>query len=41
LRVISPEEPQMSGARLALSKATGSVLARGLDFLGVSAPESM
>jgi arginyl-tRNA synthetase len=41
LRVISPEEPSMSGARLALSLATGSVLARGLDLLGVSAPESM
>lgn len=39
-RVIG-EEPRVEAARLALVDATRIVLARGLDLIGVSAPESM
>lgn len=39
-KVLSEDEP-LSAARLALVDATRSVLANGLDLLGISAPESM
>jgi len=35
------EDAALSAARLALTDATRSVLANGLDLLGISAPESM
>ena len=35
------EDAALSSARLALVDATRSVLANGLDLLGISAPESM
>jgi len=35
------EDAALSGARLALTDATRSVLANGLDLLGISAPETM
>jgi len=35
------DDADLSGARLALVDATRSVLANGLDLLGISAPESM
>ncbi|MBF0614295.1 MAG: arginine--tRNA ligase [Magnetococcales bacterium] len=38
---ILDEDPQVRGARMALVRATGRVIANGLDLLGVSAPESM
>ncbi|MBF0340593.1 MAG: arginine--tRNA ligase [Magnetococcales bacterium] len=38
---ILDEDPGLRGARLALVRATGRVIANGLDLLGVSAPESM
>jgi len=41
LRVIAPEEPELSGARLALSTAARNVIRNGLRVLGVSAPEKM
>ncbi|MGH2381805.1 MAG: arginine--tRNA ligase, partial [Candidatus Limnocylindria bacterium] len=39
-KVLTEDEP-LSAARLALVDATRSVLANGLDLLGISAPESM
>jgi arginyl-tRNA synthetase len=39
-RVVSPDADR-TAARLLLTKATGVVFRRGLDLLGVSAPESM
>ncbi len=41
LRVIAPEEPEMSRGRLALSEAVRIVMNNGLRLLGVSAPEKM
>jgi arginyl-tRNA synthetase len=41
LRVIAPEEPELSRGRLALSAAVRAVLKNGLRLLGVSAPEKM
>ncbi|MBF0192383.1 MAG: arginine--tRNA ligase [Magnetococcales bacterium] len=38
---ILDEDPDLRGARLALVRAAGQVIANGLDLLGVSAPESM
>nr|MBA2265085.1 arginine--tRNA ligase [Chloroflexota bacterium] len=35
------QDASLSSARLALVDATRSVLANGLDLLGISAPESM
>jgi arginyl-tRNA synthetase len=35
------EDTELSVARLALSRATKTVLASGLDLLGVSAPDAM
>jgi len=40
-RVIQPEEPELSQARLALAKAAQIGLKSALDLLGVSAPEKM
>jgi arginyl-tRNA synthetase len=40
-RVVRPEEPALSQARLALAAAVGQVIASGLGLLGISAPESM
>jgi arginyl-tRNA synthetase len=34
-------EPELTAARLLLTRATGAVLKRGLSLLGVSAPEAM
>lgn len=41
LRVIAPEEPELSRARLALAAAVKTVIRNGLRLLGVSAPEKM
>lgn len=40
-KVLDPQDAAMSGARLALVDATRAVLARSLELLGISAPESM
>ena len=40
-RVVDPDEPQRSAARLALVAATKTTLANALGLLGISAPESM
>ncbi|HEV8308773.1 MAG TPA: arginine--tRNA ligase [Methylomirabilota bacterium] len=40
-RVVRPEDPALTRARLALTRAVGQVLENGLGLLGISAPESM
>ncbi len=40
-RVVDPDEPERSVARLALARAAQVTLARTLGLLGISAPESM
>ncbi|MEX2184190.1 MAG: arginine--tRNA ligase [Chloroflexota bacterium] len=40
-RVVDPDQPERSAARLALAQATQVTLARTLGLLGISAPESM
>ncbi len=40
-RVIQPEEPELTQARLALCRATQVALKGALDLLGISAPERM
>jgi arginyl-tRNA synthetase len=40
-RVVDPAEPERSAARLALARAAQITLARTLELLGISAPESM
>jgi arginyl-tRNA synthetase len=40
-RVVDPEEPDRSAARLALADATRVTLANALSLLGISAPDSM
>jgi arginyl-tRNA synthetase len=40
-RVVRPEEPVVSRARLGLARGVGQVLRSGLGLLGISAPESM
>lgn len=40
-RVIQPEEPELSRARLALCEVTKTALRATLDLLGIEAPESM
>jgi arginyl-tRNA synthetase len=40
-RVVEPDAPDLSGARLKLTLAAQQVLARTLGLMGVSAPESM
>ena len=40
-RVVDPDQPERSAARLALARATQLTLARTLALLGISAPESM
>lgn len=41
LRVILPDQPELQRARLALTAAVGAVLATGLGFLGIGAPDWM
>ena len=40
-RVVDPDEPVRSAARLALADATRITLAHALALLGISAPDSM
>jgi arginyl-tRNA synthetase len=40
-RMVDPDEPERSAARLALARAAQITLARTLGLLGISAPESM
>jgi arginyl-tRNA synthetase len=40
-RVVRPDAPTVSRARLALTAAVGQVIRSGLGLLGISAPESM
>ncbi len=40
-RVVDPDEPARSAARLALARATQVTLANALALLGISAPDSM
>ena len=40
-RVVDPDEPDISGRRLALVAATKTTIASALGLLGISAPESM
>jgi arginyl-tRNA synthetase len=40
-RVVRPEEPELTRARLALARGVGQVVRNGLGLLGISAPESM
>jgi arginyl-tRNA synthetase len=40
-RIVRPEEPQLTRARLGLARAVAQVLRNGLGLLGISAPDSM
>jgi arginyl-tRNA synthetase len=40
-RVVRPEDPERTRARLGLARAVGQVTRNGLALLGISAPESM
>jgi arginyl-tRNA synthetase len=40
-RVVDPDEPERSAARLALAVAAQVTLANALGLLGISAPDSM
>jgi len=40
-RMVRPEDPTLTRARLALARGVGQVIRNGLDLLGISAPESM
>ena len=40
-RIVRPEEPELTRARLGLARAVAQVLRNGLGLLGISAPESM
>jgi len=40
-RVVDPDEPERSAARLALAEAARITLANALALLGISAPDSM
>ena len=40
-RIVRPEEPALTRARLGLARAVAQVLRNGLGLLGISAPESM
>ncbi len=40
-RIVRPEEPGLTRARLGLARAVAQVLRNGLGLLGISAPESM
>jgi arginyl-tRNA synthetase len=40
-RVVRPEAPEASRARLALCRAVGQVIENGLGLLGISAPDTM
>ena len=39
--IVDPENPALSGARLAMCKALQNILKAGLGLLGVEAPDSM
>jgi arginyl-tRNA synthetase len=41
LRMVRPEEPGLTRARLGLAQAVGQVVRSGLGLLGITAPESM
>jgi arginyl-tRNA synthetase len=41
LRVLAPDDPALQRARLALTAAVQAVLATGLGFLGIAAPDWM
>ncbi len=41
LRIIRPEEPECSAARLALARAVQQVLANGLRLMGINAPDRL
>jgi arginyl-tRNA synthetase len=41
LRMVRPEAPALTRARLGLARAVGQVVRNGLDLLGIQAPESM
>jgi arginyl-tRNA synthetase len=41
LRMVRPEEPALTRARLGLARAVGQVIRNGLSLLGISAPEAM
>ena len=41
LRIIRPEDPELTGARLFLAQQIGQVIRNGLDVLGVEAVEEM
>jgi arginyl-tRNA synthetase len=40
-RIVRPEEPELTRARLGLARAVALVIRSGLGLLGISAPESM
>jgi arginyl-tRNA synthetase len=40
-RIVRPEEPDLTRARLGLARAVAHVIRNGLGLLGISAPESM
>ena len=40
-RIVRPEEPELTRARLGLARAVAHVIRNGLGLLGISAPESM
>ncbi|NDG84639.1 MAG: hypothetical protein EBX52_06325 [Proteobacteria bacterium] len=40
-KVMNPEDPELTSARLALVQATRTVLASGLELLGIPKPEKM
>ena len=40
-RIVRPEEPELTRARLGLAQAVAHVIRNGLGLLGISAPESM
>jgi arginyl-tRNA synthetase len=40
-RIVRPEEPALTRARLGLAKGVAQVIGNGLGLLGISAPESM
>jgi arginyl-tRNA synthetase len=41
MRIVRPEEPQLTRARLGLARGVAQVVRNGLGLMGISAPESM
>jgi arginyl-tRNA synthetase len=41
MRIVRPEEPALTRARLGLARGVAQVIRNGLGLLGISAPESM